>query len=83
MHMPSDGSMTGSLANINALPPAIRELVLGAFSSAIATTFLIATPVMLTAFLLSLLLREVPLRTTQDTAHVLADDAAVPMPAFD
>ncbi len=83
MNMPSDGSMTGSLANINALPLPIRELVLGAFSNAIATTFLIATPVMLLAFLLSLLLKEVPLRTTQDTAHVLADDAAVPMPSFD
>ena len=83
MHMPSDGSMTGSLANINALPAPIRELVLGAFSNAIATTFLIATPVMLLAFLLSLLLKEVPLRTTQDTAHVLADDAAMPLPAFE
>ena len=83
MHMPSDGSMTRSLANINALPAPIRELVLGAFSNAIATTFLIATPVMLLAFLLSLLLKEVPLRTAQDTAHVLADDAAMPLPAFE
>ena len=35
------------------------------------------------SFVLALVLPEVRLRTHQDTAHVLADDAAVPLPMMD
>jgi len=47
------------------------------------TTFLVAVPFMVVAFVLALILPEVRLRTHQDTAHVLADDAAVPLPVMD
>ena len=77
------GGVTGSMGKLDSLPPAIHDAVLGAFSNAIATTFLIATPVMAFAFLMSLLLRETPLKTSHDLAHVLADDAAVPLPIMD
>jgi hypothetical protein len=38
---------------------------------------------MAVALVLALVLPEVRLRTHQDTAHVLADDAAVPLPTMD
>lgn len=77
------GGVTGSIAKVDALPPVVRDAVLGAFSNAIATTFLIATPIMAVAFLMSFMLRETRLRSSQDTAHVLADDAAVPLPVME
>jgi len=77
------GDVTSSLSNIHALPPAIQEQVLGAFARAMDTTFLVAVPFMAVAFVLALALPEVRLRTHQDTAHVLADDAAVPLPVMD
>ena len=76
-------NVTSSISNIDALPPAIQEQVLGAFARAMDTTFLVAVPFMVVAFVLSLVLPEVRLRTHQDTAHVLADDAAVPLPMMD
>jgi EmrB/QacA subfamily drug resistance transporter len=75
--------VTSSIGNINALPPAIQEQVLAAFARAMDTTFLVAVPIMAVAFLLALVLPEVRLRTQQDIAHVLADDAAVPLPVMD
>jgi hypothetical protein len=57
--------------------------VLGAFARAMDTTFLVAVPFMAVAFVLALVLPEVRLRTHQDTAHVLADDAAVPLPVME
>ncbi|HEY5134437.1 MAG TPA: MDR family MFS transporter [Candidatus Nanopelagicales bacterium] len=75
--------VTSSISNINALPPAVQEQVLGAFARAMDTTFLVAVPFMVVAFVLALILPEVRLRTHQDTAHVLADDAAVPLPVMD
>jgi hypothetical protein len=38
---------------------------------------------MMLGFVLSLFLPEVHLRQTQDVEHVLADDAAVPLPTLD
>ena len=75
--------VTSSISNINALPPAVQEQVLSAFARAMDTTFLVAVPFMVVAFVLALILPEVRLRTHQDTAHVLADDAAVPLPVMD
>ncbi len=75
--------ITSSIGNIHSLPPAVQDAVLGAFARAMDTTFLVAVPFMAVAFVLALVLPEVRLRTHQDTAHVLADDAAVPMPVLD
>ena len=47
------------------------------------TTFLVAVPFMLVGFVFALVLPEVRLRTHQDTAHVVADDAGVPLPMMD
>ena len=76
-------AMTGSttsMASIAALPPAVQEVVLGAFARAMDFTFLIAAPIMAVAFILALLLPEVHLRSRGDVEHALADDAALPVP---
>jgi EmrB/QacA subfamily drug resistance transporter len=81
--VPALDHASASMANINALPPAAQEIVLGAFARAMDTTFLIAVPIMLVGFVLTLFLPEVRLRKAQDMEHVLADDAAVPLPTLD
>ena len=77
------GDVTASLSRIDALPGPLREAVLGAFSSAISFSFLVAVPIMAISFLLALMLKESPLRTHQDVAHILADDAASPLPVIE
>lgn len=72
--------VTGSAATINALPPALHEAVIEAISQAIDTTFIVAVPIIIAAFILSWFLKEVPLRKRQTLSDDLADDAAVPMP---
>ncbi|MGW7521516.1 MFS transporter [Streptomyces sp. NPDC054796] len=47
---------------VGSLPPAVREGVLGAYSTAITDVFLYASPVVLIAFVLSWFLKEEPLR---------------------
>lgn len=79
----TQGDVTSSIGSIHALPPAVQDQVLGAFARAMDTTFLVAVPIMAVAFLMALVLPEVRLRTTQDAAHVLADEAAVPLPMMD
>jgi EmrB/QacA subfamily drug resistance transporter len=74
------GSITNSLASIGALPAGAQALVHEAFSQAIDATFMLAVPVMAIAFLLSLFLKEVPLRKGPSIEESLADDAAVPLP---
>jgi len=74
------GGATSSISSIEALPPEIQATVLQAFADAIDTTFLVAVPFMVVAFLLAWLLPEVRLKTQRDVAHELADDAAVPLP---
>ena len=64
-HIPA-GSMAGSdtLPNPATLPPAIRTIVESAYGRGTAGVFLIATPLLVLAFLAVLAIREVPLRTT-------------------
>jgi EmrB/QacA subfamily drug resistance transporter len=80
---PAIDHASASMSNIAALPPAAQEIVLGAFANAMDFTFLVAVPIMLLGFVLTLFLPEVRLRKTQDMEHVLADDAAVPLPTLD
>ena len=49
-------------AQLNKLPPAIHKGLVDAFSSSLHTVYLWAVPFAIVAFLVSLLLREVPLR---------------------
>jgi hypothetical protein len=51
-----------SPAKLKTLPPAIHRGLIDAFSSSLHTVFLVAVPAGIAAFLVSLLLREVPLR---------------------
>ncbi|MGV1037622.1 MAG: MDR family MFS transporter [Candidatus Nanopelagicales bacterium] len=79
----SGQSITSSMSNIDSLPPAVHDSVINAIAQSIDATFLVAVPIMALAFVLSLFLKEMPLRRTQDTAHELADDAALPLPTLD
>lgn len=74
---------TSSITDIHSLPEAIQGPLLEAFARAMDTTFLVAVPFMVVAFVFALFLPEVRLRTHQDSAHVMADDAAVPLPMMD
>jgi hypothetical protein len=52
------------------LPPGVRGIVIDAFARSIDTVFLAAVPIALAGFAITLLLRELPLRTTQDAVPV-------------
>ncbi|GAB3206977.1 MDR family MFS transporter [Marinactinospora thermotolerans] len=65
---------TGLLAQ---LPAESRELFLGAYADSVDTVFLAAVPVAAIAFLLSLFLRQVPLRTTVGTPDL--DETIAPV----
>jgi EmrB/QacA subfamily drug resistance transporter len=51
-------------AEIYKLPPAARAPIIAAFSHALQTVFLVSVPFAVFAFILSLTLKEIPLRTT-------------------
>jgi EmrB/QacA subfamily drug resistance transporter len=75
------GSITANPAQIGRLPPAEHVLFVNAFSHALQLVFLVAVPFALLAFVLSLLIDEIPLRTTargmpMDPAKQRSDDAA-------
>ena len=72
-------NISSNPAQINALPPAIREGFVQAFSHSLDIVFLVGVPFAVLAFVLSLFLEEIPLR---DHAHVAADgDVATTAPA--
>jgi EmrB/QacA subfamily drug resistance transporter len=80
VHIPSGLSLTQGVSpsQLGKLPPFVRHVVGTAFSNSLDTVFLVAVPVAGLAFLLSLVLPEVPLRkTTQvtDPADTLAPTA--------
>lgn len=64
---------------IQGLPPAIKLPFVDAYSDALSTVFLVALPVVLVAFLLTWLLREVPLRRTVET-NGLGESFAIAKP---
>jgi len=74
------GDVTSSMSNIAMLPEPLKSQVLGAFANAIDFAFMVAVPIMVIAFVLSLFLKEKPLRTHSSVAEELAGDAAVPLP---
>jgi hypothetical protein len=63
-HGPAPGLSGLSPASIAALPPAVRAVYSGAFSSALSTVFLVAAVIAFTGFLLALTVPEIPLRKT-------------------
>ncbi|GAA0669215.1 hypothetical protein GCM10010193_21420 [Kitasatospora atroaurantiaca] len=56
----------GEIPDLHKLPAPLVPLVTDAFGHGVATVFLVAAPFALLAFLVVLLIREVPLRTVQD-----------------
>jgi EmrB/QacA subfamily drug resistance transporter len=64
-HAPvTSGSLQGGASQLHALPPAVQQVVLEAFTRSFHDIFLIGIPISLLAFLVALRLREVPLGTT-------------------
>lgn len=70
-------TLTASPEQLKALPPAVHEGVVQSFASSLETVFLWAVPMIIVAFLVSWLLREVPLR---EYAHVGREAESVPSP---
>ena len=60
----SGSNVTANPAQIAHLPAAQRTFVISAFSHSIETTFLVAVPFVVLGFVLSWLIKEIPLRTT-------------------
>jgi hypothetical protein len=66
----------------------VQLLVKQAFANAIDFTFLVAVPIMFVAFILTLFIKEHPLRTnagvdvsrSEDISHTLMNDAPVSIP---
>jgi EmrB/QacA subfamily drug resistance transporter len=69
------GSITANPAQINQLPTAQRTLVVSAFSHGLQDVFLVAVPFAVLAFVLSLLMKEIPLRTTAQSGSEDSDGA--------
>ena len=68
-------TLTASPEQLKALPPAIHDAVVHSFSLSLQTVFLSAVPLMVVAFLVSWLLREIPLR---EYAHVGRGEGSPP-----
>ncbi len=60
----SGSSVTANPAQIDHLPTAQRTFVISAFSHSVETAFLVAVPFVVLGFILSWLIKEIPLRTT-------------------
>jgi EmrB/QacA subfamily drug resistance transporter len=60
----SGSNLTANPAQIDHLPPAQRTFVISAFSHSVETAFLVAVPFVVLGFILSWLIKEIPLRTT-------------------
>jgi len=69
--------LNAGLAKLASLPPAVHRGLIDAFASSLHTVFLWAVPVGVVAFLVSLCLREVPLRDSggESLAAAMADAA--------
>ncbi|MFI5268836.1 MAG: MFS transporter, partial [Chloroflexota bacterium] len=73
----STADLQGNPASLQALPPALHGLFVGAFARSLDTVFLTAVPLAVVAFVLTLFLREVPLRKTVETTG-LGESFAMP-----
>jgi MFS family permease len=66
----NSSALTGSPDAVAALPPEVHQFVTHAFADSLGLVFLAAVPIVLVAFALCWLLREIPLR---ETAHFRVD----------
>ena len=72
----SGGAVVANPAQINHLPPLERTIFVDAFSNALHLVFLVAVPFAVLAFLLSWLIKEIPLRTTSQALRPDTDGEA-------
>ncbi|NUV96128.1 MFS transporter [Streptomyces sp. KAI 90] len=73
-----------SIPDMDLLPPGIREWLESAYGHGIADIFLIVAPIALIAFLITLFIKEVPLRTSgalAQAAEATAETASLAAPA--
>jgi EmrB/QacA subfamily drug resistance transporter len=73
---PSGAVNLNDTSNINTLPPAVKEPILAGFSDAMNIVFLVGACVLVVAFVLSLMMKEVPLRQMSGIEQARADAAA-------
>jgi EmrB/QacA subfamily drug resistance transporter len=71
------GSLQSDVAAIQALPPAVREPLLEAFTVAIDRVFVVGVPVALVALVVMLFLKEIPLRETTGLQEAAAREPTV------
>ncbi|WP_331752833.1 MFS transporter [Streptomyces anthocyanicus] len=79
-------SGSGAIPDLDLLPPGVRTWLESAYGHGIGDIFLYVAPIALLAFLVTLFIKEVPLRTTGALAQAAdavtgADSSATPVPA--
>ena len=77
----SPATLKGSPAAILSLPAAVRAPVIEAFARSIDTVFLVGVPIAIVGFAITLLLREVPLRSGRQAPVDAAAEAPVSSPS--
>jgi MFS family permease len=78
---PSGTVNLNDTSNISTLPPAVKEPILAGFSDAMNIVFLVGACVLVVAFVLSLMMKEVPLRQMSGIEQARADAAAAAVTA--
>ncbi|MER6688962.1 MFS transporter [Streptomyces minutiscleroticus] len=71
----------GSIPDMDMLPPGIREWLESAYGHGIADIFLYVAPIAFLAFLVTVFIKEVPLRTSGALAQAAEAAAGTPSPA--
>ncbi|GGV75993.1 MFS transporter [Streptomyces griseoloalbus] len=74
-------SGSGDIPDMDLLPHGIREWLESAYGHGIADIFLYVAPIALLAFLVTLFIKEVPLRTSGALAQATEEKAGTPAPA--
>ncbi len=77
MKIASSASISANPAQIQRLPIEQRTFVVRAFSHSVETAFFVAVPFVIVGFILSWLIKEIPLRTTTFTAPAPSEVAGV------
>jgi len=72
------GSVVVNPAQIDRLAPAEHAVYVNAFSHGLSEVFLVAVPFTVLAFVLSLVMKEIPLRTSSQTSAPLTGGGSTP-----
>ncbi|AZM61357.1 MULTISPECIES: MDR family MFS transporter [unclassified Streptomyces] len=74
----AQASGNGAIPDMDLLPPSIRTWLESAYGHGIADIFLYVAPIALLAFVVTLFIKEVPLRTTGALAQAAAEETPAP-----